>query len=375
MSDNKNKSQSSGETSRLSTQTRFIGLRMVIIGFILFISGLFLVVYSLTVLSKQPVQEDLVQKPDPKGIFLYDLSEFLSDKGTELPWTKREEANFVVSYYSGDRSEIDFAVKALNKALPRIAKHLGSTIPKGKIQVVIFPSMDELNRYIDYTKQQKVSGLAVPQLDTIFIPLKNPNQPADFVAVHELTHLLLRRAVFPYSVPLWLDEGIATYEGVNNPGTNYRVSFKEEFRRQAATSDFLTIREMEQVGDTGDLSESVAGLWYVESYSLIDFIARNYGESKFQLLLDSLKTGSSSSEAVKYALGLSLEELEVKWRSNLSGVDEKRIEELISSGDTPSFDRAAFYQKTLVQLWLMITILSLIALVLLIYLQRRFMVY
>lgn len=314
-------------TSRLHSA----GLLMIFTGLALLFSGVFFGVYSQKLLKKEVIQEEVVRKPDASGKFLYDLSEFLTAEGIDLHWTKVESSNLVISYYAGDRADIDFTTGVLQKIFPRIAGHLG-TDSNEKIQVVLFPTVDELSRYVKYEDAKRIAGLSVPPLDTIFIPLQSPYEPADFVATHELTHLLLRRAILPHTPPLWLDEGIATYEGVNNPGTAYRLEITDGFKKQAGTSEFITLREIEQVGNTAGLTDDTAGLWYVESYSLIDFIARNYGESKFQLLLDSLKTGGDASQAVKYALGMSLEELETKWRVSLSGESEAKIKELIETG-------------------------------------------
>jgi hypothetical protein len=308
---------------------------MVFIGLIILFGGVLFGVYSQKVSKREGLKEEVTRRPDAKGNFLYDLGDFLTAEGIDLHWTKVESGNLVVSYYNGDRSDIEFTIGALRKVFPRIAGHLGTDSDE-KIQVVLFPTVGELTRYVKYEDSKRISGLSVPELETIFIPLQSPYEPADFVATHELTHLLLRRAVLPHTPPLWLDEGIATYEGVNNPGTAYRLEITNGFKKQAGTSEFITLREIEQVGNTTGLTDDAAGMWYVESYNVIDFIAKNYGESKFQLLLDSLKTGGDASQAVRYALGMSLEELETKWRVSLSGESEAKIKELIETGYQPA---------------------------------------
>lgn len=359
--------------SRSVSRIYFTGIILIFFGFLLVVNGISLFLYrSNESRGDQTFQPELARRPDTGGRFLYDLGDFLTVEGVKLGWTKVEEGNFSISYYGGDRSKIRFITEALKKVHPRIAAHLG-TDSNEKIQVVLFPSSAELRSFIKYSNSDNISGLAVPQLDTIFISLHSPGQPADFVAVHELTHLILRQAVLPHQAPLWLDEGIATYEGIANPGTAYRLELSEEFKQSAATEDFLTFAEIEQVSSTADLPDERAGLWYTASYSLVDFIARTYGESKFQRLLDSLKTGGDSFEAVEYALGFSPRELEVKWRASLAGVEEAKIAEIIGSRPKSLEEKISEYQSLIIRFWSATSFSMVAAFVLFIFMHRRFL--
>ncbi|MCK4777898.1 MAG: hypothetical protein KAS39_05925, partial [Actinomycetia bacterium] len=86
---------------------------------------------------------------------------------------------------------------------------------------------------------------------------------------------------------------------------------------------FISLKELIEVETFMELDDIGLDLFYMETLSFMEFFNNEFGEAKFQLLLDSLKTGASDKSALRYSTGLEIEELDKIWRTNLSGKSEE----------------------------------------------------
>ena len=128
--------------------------------------------------------------------------------------------------------------------------------------------------------------------------------------VHEYTHLLLDEAVnSPLSrVPAWLNEGLAMY-------------FESDTRRREATAAqavrdgaLLRLRAMNAIQGKPEMVR----LFYAQSWSVVKYMIDSYGTERMTSLLDAIDSGLRIDEAVEQAYGVSLEELEGRWRRHVT---------------------------------------------------------
>ena len=124
---------------------------------------------------------------------------------------------------------------------------------------------------------------------------------------HELTHLVIHQVVFnPYNdLPTWLDEGLAMYaEGPLEP------VFVNLLVKAINEDTLITVRSLSSPF-SAYAEESV--LAYAQSYSLVDLLVNNYGQSKMLELLNTFRKGSGYDEALLKVYGFDMDGLNGLW--------------------------------------------------------------
>ena len=140
--------------------------------------------------------------------------------------------------------------------------------------------------------------------------------------VHELTHIIFREYVGQGKLPLWLDEGVATYMEEKYGANFYQNSFAL-LRERIERGDYIKIEDLMKVTpqDLKGKPQDYLNLFYIESYSIINFIMDRYGKYKFSNLLYYLKRGYSLQDSlsrVSYEIR-DLDKLEDKWKRFYQG--------------------------------------------------------
>jgi hypothetical protein len=99
-------------------------------------------------------------------------------------------------------------------------------------------------------------------------------------------------------LPLWLDEGVAVYmedkyANTYQPG----ISF---LREKIADNSYLKLSRLNSitVKDLDAESQDFVNLFYLESFSLINFIMNKYGKYKFSNFLRRLRKGETIETAL-----------------------------------------------------------------------------
>lgn len=137
---------------------------------------------------------------------------------------------------------------------------------------------------------------------------------------HELCHLVLHRHIFGPGrmtrrerLPRWLDEGLCQWAS-GGIGELEALGRSSEIERAVITRRLMPLSWLEEdfPPQGGDLI-----LAYEESRSVTDYIEASYGERGIRDILGALRDGEHIEEAVYLALGVSLDELEANWLSNL----------------------------------------------------------
>jgi hypothetical protein len=140
--------------------------------------------------------------------------------------------------------------------------------------------------------------------------LSADNAPED-IARHEVTHIVVRQAVpAPYSVPDWLNEGLAVYS------QSEPLSFHRNAIESAIESGrVLSLRSMStaSVGGTAERSS----LFYGQSWSVVTFLIETYGEAQFADLFAAFRTGATTGEALEQVYGFNQDGLENAWRESV----------------------------------------------------------
>ncbi len=194
-------------------------------------------------------------------------------------------------------SEIDARVVAesMEKYYNRFLKDLeiGSMLKK-KPLVYIFAN------YQDYLDNLGGLGYNTANTGGIAIP-RSARKPAeiysflnnellDRVLPHEVTHLLFKEVTAGLKtdahVPLWLNEGMATYEEKSD---DYKMRVKGALESGVLMSASKIVKYTDYPADLNTRS-----LFYAESASLVEFLLARYGGEKFTFFSRKMISGGKN---------------------------------------------------------------------------------
>jgi hypothetical protein len=126
---------------------------------------------------------------------------------------------------------------------------------------------------------------------------------------HELSHMVTRQLTLNTygNIPTWLHEGISVY--AEGQPTNYRLTV---LKNAIAEGSLISVMSL-----TSQFSADpkLATLSYIESYSIVDFLIKTYGQKKISELLEVFKKGSTYDDALQKVYGFDMEGLHAKWLS------------------------------------------------------------
>ena len=214
-------------------------------------------------------------------------------------------------WYTGGDSFAGELMDTCEEGLARLTQDIG-TYPEKPIKIYVYESTSDLRGAMVYS-QEWTGGVAFTDFGIIAISI-SPSQLewGERALVHELTHLVVHQATFsPYGqLPLWLDEGLATYsEGELDP--DLRSSLNKAILEETLISVRSLCSPFSAYADKARLS-------YAQSYSLVEYLLDNYGQDRMLDLLTLLKQGNTYDEALAEVYGFDINGLDAAWRATLA---------------------------------------------------------
>jgi hypothetical protein len=183
------------------------------------------------------------------------------------------------------------------------------------MDIYIYDSQDNLSSAMALTGREWVSGQAHPELGVAVVAIlftEGYTSRMMRYIPHEITHLLVYRAVSPSAyryVPEWLDEGLAT--------ANERLPTPEYVTALEEASAEEQLLPVEELCVPFSPNSRTALLAYAQSGSLVRFIRERYGAQGIRSLLETYANGASCAGGVQKALDISFSGLETAWRASL----------------------------------------------------------
>jgi hypothetical protein len=255
------------------------------------------------------------------SILIIDTAHAVVTFGTSsVPYETLETEHFLVRYEPGDDLAALDVSEALEGSYERITKDLGLAL-SSKTIVELYTTPRLYNQYRKPTKWA-IGGKVYADMNMMVFPSPstwgeaNNHRYEDLwhVMPHEFTHVILRR----YSIPMWLDEGVAVYES-GQWGRGYQRLLTEAMERD----ELLSLGELE---DFSTFLENGA-LSYAESSSAVAYIKGTYGDEGFRKLLGGVASGLSFEEALRAATGRGMREFEEDWMRYLEDALKQEVQE------------------------------------------------
>jgi hypothetical protein len=136
----------------------------------------------------------------------------------------------------------------------------------------------------------------------------------DSLLPHEIGHIIFRDVIGAHRVPLWLEEGVASYlETAKRFGSEKMVMDALE------DGSFVPLSTLSKMDTYALRGEHSVQLFYAESISVISYLINTFGVDRFNRMCEKIKAGKSLDAALGYAyFDISDEEdLGVLWERSL----------------------------------------------------------
>jgi len=222
-------------------------------------------------------------------------------------WRSLTQGKVTIYWYKGDDSFAQELMAATQQALGRLAEDTGAYLEK-PIKLYIYANADDLKGGMIYP-QEWTGGVAFTRYSIMAIGIAPSDINWGKMAIaHELTHLVINQMTLnPYnSPPTWLDEGLAMHtEGALGP------EFATYLSRAIAEDSLISVQSL---SSPFSAYAEEAYLAYAQSYSLVEFLITNYGQSKMLELLNTFRQGSGYDAALQTVYGFDMDGLDRLWR-------------------------------------------------------------
>lgn len=236
-------------------------------------------------------------------------------------YNSQSSEHFEVYYTESDENVVDMILQNAEKVYGPVVEQTGFE-PSTKVPLIVYSSRDELRKAFGWGSGESAMGvywsgtirLLSPNL---WIDESNPRERQEVFAqlnpiAHELTHYTLDYLTNG-NYPRWFTEGLA--QRIEYKITGYLWLEEDSSLQQ----DLYTLEELRERFD--DLENQP--LAYRQSYLLVEYMERTYGEEQLHELVRLLSRGVGFNAAIEKAFGQPMNWLYADW---LSWVDDNLME-------------------------------------------------
>ena len=230
---------------------------------------------------------------------------------TRFLWQHLSHGLLQVNWYN---RPADFGQLLLNKANDSVT-HISQLLGSGLLHPTnlwVYASNDDFHGALAPNSYEWVGGEADPYLKEAFISVIDANDDTLVRDMpHELTHLVFHQLIAQGPIPpTWFDEGMAVYNQLYHE-PDMRARFEE-----ALTTKSLI--RLYNITDGFPADADQAYLAYAQSWDLIDYMYKTFGQAKMTLLIQKMNNSQTDFDQQLIAsLGLDSLHLENQWRIHL----------------------------------------------------------
>lgn len=228
------------------------------------------------------------------------LALFLNLAALENKWQISKSTHFQVYY---KKVPDDFIAKVIDRAedyYNRIAEGLGFTrynfwLWDERAKIYIYEDVDEFQVN---TGQPAWSAGCVSIKEKTIQTYPLASGFFDTLLPHELGHIIFREFVGfeNRNIPLWLDEGVASYQEMTK-----RFAAKRYVRKALRENKFMPLDELTKINFALVPNKETIETFYLEAVSLVDYLILRFGSSSFSNFCRGLRDGKKLEEALSYA--------------------------------------------------------------------------
>ncbi len=231
-------------------------------------------------------------------------------------WNTFKSTHFIIFYKNAPEDFVKLVTDKAEDYYDRIAEGLGFRrfnfwLWDDRAKVYIY---DDAKTYYAATGQPGWSaGVVVPKYKLIQT-FSYANNFLVTILPHEMGHIIFREFVGFNNpgIPLWLDEGVASYQEKS------RYSSSNAFiLRTIERGEFMDLKKLSRFSILSDLDSKIANIFYAESFSLVDFLIKEFGRDKFVLFCQNLRNRRNLEESIRVVYNFAtISEFDQAWQKD-----------------------------------------------------------
>lgn len=150
--------------------------------------------------------------------------------------------------------------------------------------------------YAQATKQPSWSGGAASYETKTIWTFPRDAGFFDSLLPHEIGHIIFREVIGAHRVPLWLEEGVASYLE-----TAKRFGSEKMVLDALRDGSFIPLKTLSKLDTYALRGEHSVLLFYAEAISVISYLINNFGVDRFNRMCEKIRAGKSLDVALGYA--------------------------------------------------------------------------
>ncbi|WP_161569214.1 peptidase MA family metallohydrolase [Candidatus Oscillochloris fontis] len=226
-------------------------------------------------------------------------------------WQERTVGEVTIFWYAGGDAFGDAVAGTVEQTLSNLSNTLKASL-RAPVRIYIYASIPDMYSALQANSAEWIGGQANTGLGVIVAAIAPDNErEIRRMIPHELSHQVLHQHIEnPYgNLPRWLDEGLAVHH------QEVRDREYDQLLIEAAQENRLI--PLEALASSFPADPDQAQLSYAQSRSIVEYILDTYGEEPLQTMIMAFAEATPVEEAVQSALGMSVDELDAAWRSEL----------------------------------------------------------
>ncbi len=231
----------------------------------------------------------------------------------KFDWFYVQTKHFNIYFTEKGRTAAEFTTKAAEDALADIEDKLDYKI-NNRITLIVYNSHNDFQETntTDSYLGQGVGGFTEPFKNRVVFPFEGNYQKYRHVIHHELVHAVMRDMLYGGTIQNIIAKGITLqlphwfHEGMSEYLASGWETNSDQFIRNAIVNEFLP-----------DISRLSGYYGYRGGQSVFHYIAEKYGEEKVGEILNKIKGIGNLQDGLKASIGLTLEELNERWKKDL----------------------------------------------------------
>ena len=236
---------------------------------------------------------------------------------TRFNWQTIRTDKIIVSTYDGDAGFAQKILDTAQQAADQIESDLNVQITQ-PIHIWAYSSTKDFSGTQAPNSESWIAGVAYQPFRLILavLPTGDTNEVGRVIP-HEMSHQIVYQAIKnPYSgLPTWLDEGLAVV---------YQHGGKDQYTELVQTAaDQGLLYSVRSLNSGFPYDGGGATLAYAESYSIVTFIQKQWGEQALANMILAYKNGVTNDEAAMSALGVDIDGLDKMWKDSLGYKGDK----------------------------------------------------
>jgi tetratricopeptide (TPR) repeat protein len=223
--------------------------------------------------------------------------------------TEQKFAHFQLQFHGAEqRQDAWQAVKHLEDAYTDLGSRF-NYFPQKRFPVIIFTSQEF---YSAWNAPFWLGGFYDRRDGTVRVRIETPPGGQDEARRrlrHEFTHAFIFDLCHS-EVPAWFGEGVAQFYAFASPTNGFWKDVRlEELRKLMKGAPWMSLAEVESAIEKKNVSPEYIYLAYLESESLVIYIAKQRGDSWIPSVLQRVRNGEPFKQALEAVIGVPAEKM------------------------------------------------------------------